>query len=357
MRVKPQSGCRIQRKSASLRYVYCGPGRIQSIYSSAYSGHNIQLNVSALLLEISRQFSVRYTASLVPIAAHILQVTLCELWFRPYTRYIHFRIFRLRYSTERICATNGDISTIQCALYCKHWAQHSVDHPVYAMCTVVPVQSIYSSPYSGHNIQLHVSALLLEISRQFSVRYTACLVPNTAHISQFSLCEPWPRLFTKYLQLRIFRLQYSATGICAAIVDIASILCALYCEHGAKYSAHPPVYAMWTVVPELYNVLTIPLIQAPIFNWTYLRCHWTYIENSMRLIQQTLCQIQRISFRLRYVKCGPVHMQCNFRSTYSGFNIQMNVSTLILEIWRQFTAPCSAIFVPNTSFRYLKCGP
>jgi hypothetical protein len=42
---------------------------------------------------------------------------------------------------------------------------------------------------------------------------------------------------------RIFRLQYSAVGNCAVIVDITTIQCALYCKLGSKYSAHPPVYA------------------------------------------------------------------------------------------------------------------
>jgi hypothetical protein len=108
-------------------------------------------------------------------------------------------------------------------------------------------------------------------------------------------------------------------------------------------------YAIWTVVPDLYNVLTIPHIQASIFNWTYLRCHWRYIENSMLHIQQTLFQIQRISFRLRYMKCGPGHIQCNFSSTYSGFYIQMNVSTPILEIYRQFNVRYTANIEPNTA--------
>jgi hypothetical protein len=58
--------------------------------------------------------------------------------------------------------------------------------------------------------------------------------------------------------------QYSAVGICAAIVDIMTIQCALYCKLGAKYSAHRPVYAVWTVVPDVYNALTAPHIQASI---------------------------------------------------------------------------------------------
>jgi hypothetical protein len=47
-----------------------------------------------------------------------------------------------------------------------------------------------------------------------------------------------------YLQLHIFRIQYSAERIFAVIGDITTTQCALYCKLGAKYSAHPPVYAM-----------------------------------------------------------------------------------------------------------------
>jgi hypothetical protein len=121
----------------------------------------------------------------------------------------------------------------------------------YATCGPGHVQSIFSTSYLGFNIHVNVSALLLEISRQFNARYTPNLLPNTAHIPQNMLCELWSWLYTKYFQLRIFRLQYSTVGVCAAIGDISTIQCALYCILGVKYSAHPPVYAMWTVVPDI----------------------------------------------------------------------------------------------------------
>jgi hypothetical protein len=60
--------------------------------------------------------------------------------------------------------------------------------------------------------------------------------------------------------------QYSTERICAAIVDRSTIQCALYCKHGAKYSAHPPDYAISTVLPDIYNELTAPHIQASIFD-------------------------------------------------------------------------------------------
>jgi hypothetical protein len=156
----------------------CGPGHIQCTYSSAYSDFNIHLNVSALLLEICRYLDARYTANFVPYIAHTLQFTLCKLW-------------------------SGHIQ-----------------------CNCI-------SAYSGFNIQLKVAPLPLEVTRQFNERYTANLMPNTAHILQFTLCELWSRPYTMYLQLRIFRLQYSTERICAAIGGISTIQRALYCKPGA----------------------------------------------------------------------------------------------------------------------------
>jgi hypothetical protein len=100
MRVILLTWCQIQPTSSGIRYVNCGPGHMQCIYSTAYSVFNIHLNVSALPLEISRQFTACYTANLVPNTAHILQFMLCELWSRPYTKYLQLRIFSLQYSAE-----------------------------------------------------------------------------------------------------------------------------------------------------------------------------------------------------------------------------------------------------------------
>jgi hypothetical protein len=62
------------------------------------------------------------------------------------------------------------------------------------------------------------------------------------------------------------RLQYSTERLCADIRDISTILCALYCKLGAKYSAHSPVYAMTVVLPDMYNVFTAPHIKASLFS-------------------------------------------------------------------------------------------
>jgi hypothetical protein len=153
MRVILQIWCQIQNTSSGLRYVNCGPGHIHCIYSSIYSDFNIHLNVSALLLYISRQFNARFTANLLQIQR----------------------------TSSSLC---------------------------YVTCAPGHIQSIFSTAYLGFNIHVNVSALLLEISRQFNARYTANLVPNTAHILRFTLSELWSRTYTMYFQHRIFRLQY-----------------------------------------------------------------------------------------------------------------------------------------------------
>jgi hypothetical protein len=157
----------------------------------------------------------------------------------------------------------------------------------YLNCGPGHIQRNYSSAYSGVNIQLSVSALPLLIYRQFSVRYTTNMVPNTAHIFKFTLYELWSRTYTMNLQLLIFRLQYSTERISAAIGDLSGTQCALYCKLCAEYSAHRPDYAIWFVVPHIYNELTAPYIQAAIFDWTYLRWYWRYLDNSVFVILQT----------------------------------------------------------------------
>jgi hypothetical protein len=138
MRVIPQTRCQIQRTSSSLRYVNCGPGHIECIYSSAYSDVNIHLNVSGLLLEISRQFNACLTAYFESNIAHILPFPLCELWTRPYTRYLQLRIYSLQHFTEPTSAAIGDMAIFGWPLYWKLWAKYSAYPPVYAMWTVVP---------------------------------------------------------------------------------------------------------------------------------------------------------------------------------------------------------------------------
>jgi hypothetical protein len=148
MRVIMHSWCQIQRSSSNLCYVNCGSGHIQCNFSTAYSGFNIRLNLSALLLEIIRHVYARYNASLVLNTTHIVKFTLCALWSRTYTMHLQLHIFRLQYSFERICNAIAHITTIQCALYCILGAKYSAHSPVYAMRPVVPTKyKVFSAPH------------------------------------------------------------------------------------------------------------------------------------------------------------------------------------------------------------------
>jgi hypothetical protein len=230
MRLILHSWCQIQRTSSNLRYVNCGPGHIQWNDNTTYSVFNIQLNVSALQLEINGHVDARYTANLVANTAHILRFTLSVLWSRTYTMHLQLHIFRLQYSFERICPAIGDTSTFQCMLYCKFGVKYSAHRPVYAVnCGPGHIQCSYSSAYSGLNIQLNISALQLEINGHADARYTVNLVPNTAHIPRFMPCVLWSRTYTNYILVLIVRLQYSTEPICATIGYNRSCRCALYC--------------------------------------------------------------------------------------------------------------------------------
>jgi hypothetical protein len=67
----------------------------------------------------------------------------------------------------------------------------------------------------------------------------------------------------------------------------------------------------------------------------------------MRVILQTWCQIQRTSSSIRFVNCGPGNIQGAYIYAYFGFNIQLKVVPLLLEISRQFNARYTANLVPN----------
>jgi hypothetical protein len=257
----------------------------------------------------------------------------------------------LQYSAVGISDAIVDITTIQCELYCKHGAKYSAHSPVYAMWTMVPdIYNAFTAPYIQTSIFIWTYLLCYctyHDNSMLVILQTCCQIQRTSY--QFTLCELWPWPYTKYLQLLIVRPQYSSERICAAIRDIPTHRCALYCKFGDKYSAYPPVYAVWSVVPDIYKVFNAPHIYASIFSWRYLRCYWRDLDNSMCVILEAWCQIQRTFSSLRYLNCGPGHIQCTYSSTYSGCNIQLNTSALLLEIYRQFNVRYTANIVPYTA--------
>ena len=139
-----------------------------------------------------------------------------------------------------------------------------------------------------------------------------------------------------FLQYSIFRIQYSIDSISAAIGDISTNLYAIYSTFAAKYSAPTPLYIMSTRVEVKSNVILLLHIQACIFDWTYLRFHWRYVDNSMRVSRHICCQIQCTPTGLRNVNTVSCQILCNCRFAYLGFSIQFNVFPLLLVVCRDF---------------------
>jgi hypothetical protein len=210
MRATQQSWCQIQRTASSLRTVNCGPGHIQCNYCTAYSCVNIRLNVSALPLLIDRPFNERYTANMVRNTAHILQIMLSQLCSRTYTMNLQLHIFFFNIQLN--------VSALLLEIY-RHFNEPYTANmvPIQRItsswrnvnCGPGHIQCNYSTSCSCVNIRLNLSALPLLIDRQFNVRYTANMVRNTAHILQIILSELWSRTYTMNLQLHIFRVLYS----------------------------------------------------------------------------------------------------------------------------------------------------
>jgi hypothetical protein len=146
----------------------------------------------------------------------------------------------------------------------------------------------------------------------------------------------------------MFRLQYSIERTSAAIGRLSTKYCVLYTTFAVKYKAQYPVYAMPSEVPVKYNKITTLAIQAAIFHWAQIHRCWWYVDNSMRVIHHFCCQMQPISSRLRYVNAGPSQIQYNCCSCHSGFNIQLNVSPLLLVVYRQIDTCYTPQLLPNT---------
>jgi hypothetical protein len=72
----------------------------------------------------------------------------------------------------------------------------------------------------------------------------------------------------------------------------------------------------------------------------------------MRVILHISCQIQGTISGLRYAKSGPGQIQYNYFSWYTGFNIQLNVSTSILVICRQFNTRYTQHLLPKCRAQY-----
>jgi hypothetical protein len=302
MRVLLQISCQIQRTSFGLRHVKSGPCQVQRYCNFADSAWNIQLNVSAFPFEIFRQFDPRCTVHLLPKTAHINRVAQCQL-------------------------CTWDTYVFGCL------------------------------GYLGFSMQLIVSPLILVVCRKFDARCTPHSLQNSAPISRFLQCQLCDLPNTELMLFWRFWRKYSIERIIVSIGDMSTIRVALYPTFAGKYSAPAPVFITWTPVEDKSNVIPVLHIQDSIFYWTYLRCHWWYLENSLLTTQHNCSQMQRTPACLRYVSSGPcqIHYNCGF--THLGLNIQLHVSPLLLVVCRQFDARYTPHSLPNTAHinRFAQC--
>jgi hypothetical protein len=146
------------------------------------------------------------------------------------------------------------------------------------------IQYSDSSSYTGFNIQLNVSPLRLVVYRQIDACYNPHLLPNTGHNIWLTLCQLWSRSNPIYIQFLIFRLRYSNERISVDISDMSAIQYELYSTFAVKCSINPRDYAFPTLGPHKSNIVTVLLMQASIFNSTYIRCDWWFIEKSERVV-------------------------------------------------------------------------
>jgi hypothetical protein len=189
----------------------------------------------------------------------------------------------LQHTIERISAAIAGLSTNRCALCSTFATKCSLNPADYAMSIQVPVKT---------NI---ITFLAIQAS-----------IFNWTYL----ICDWW-------------------------YIDNRS---ALYSTFTAKYRAQQLVCAMSTLVLVKPNKVIVLLVRASIFNWTYLRCDWWFIDKSMRVILHSCCQIMRASSCIRYVNHCPGRIKYIYISCYSGFNIQLNVSPLRLVVYRQIDA-------------------
>jgi hypothetical protein len=138
---------------------------------------------------------------------------------------------------------------------------------------------------------------------------------------------------------------------------MSTIQCALYSAFVAKCSLNPPDYATSSLVPVKFNIVAVLLMQASILHWTCIRCDRWFIDKSTHVIYHVCCQIQRTMFGLHYVNYGPGQIQYNFISWYWGFSIQLNITPLLLVVYRQIDACCTPYLLPKqgNDIRFTLC--
>jgi hypothetical protein len=143
-----------------------------------------------------------------------------------------------------------------------------IERPTAGFCYVNsgPFQILCNSsiPYLGLSIQLNVSPIPLEICRPLDESCTpldeSCtplLLPNTAHVILFTLCQLWSRSSRTLSQICIYGHEYSIERTSVSIRDMPTIRCALHPTFRASYSVSQPACSMSAPGPDISSVVTV----------------------------------------------------------------------------------------------------
>ena len=154
----------------------------------------------------------------------------------------------------------------------------------------------------------------MQKSQQFDARYIPNMLPNTGYNIRFVLPELSSVSISAYLQFCWFCLNCSNQRICIPNEDMTSIRRASYSTFATQSCIYESVCAMSPLVPVKSKEVTVPHIQASIFNWIYLCYYWWFDYNLMRIILHICLQILGTASGLRYLNSVQIQVQriCSF---------------------------------------------
>ena len=140
-----------------------------------------------------------------------------------------------------------------------------------------------------------------------------------------------PYVNSAFYQFQFCRicLKYSIERINVSNRDMSTIRCKFFSTFVVKYSAHRSSFDTQTLESVKYSVIAVLEILPEILNCTNLSFCSRYMDDSMCVILHICCHVQSTCSFLHYVNYGRCKIRCYCSAANSGFNIALNVSTLL----------------------------
>jgi hypothetical protein len=151
-------------------------------------------------------------------------------------------------------------------------------------------------------------------------------------------------------QVCILMFMYLIKRISVVILDMSIIQCSLCSTFATKCSLNPADYAMSIQVPVKTNIITFLAIQASIFNCTYLRCDWWYIDNRSALYSTFTAKYRAQQLVWAMSTLVPVKSNISTFLAITGINRQLNASSSIFVICRHLNARYDPHLLPNAAY-------